>query len=75
MNILVQRINIPNNENRRYKITNRIISFFEINIVIWLFIWTIKSKLNICIQNLNNKNININEHRHLDKSDLFFFFF
>ena len=69
MNILVQRINISNNENRRNKIINRVFVFVEINILIWLFIWEIKCKLNIWIQHLSNKYIK--EHRHLSRNETF----
>ena len=71
MNILIQRINIANNENRRNKFINAIFTFFEINIIICLLICVLnqKNKLNICIKHPSNKNKNINDHRFLDIKD------
>ena len=68
MNILIQRINIANNENRRNKLINAIFSFFEINIIICFIIYIIKqnNKLNIWMQHPRNKNKNMNDHRFLD---------
>jgi len=65
MNILVQRINISNNENRKNIIINKIFIFIETNIVIWFFICMTKSKLNKWIPYLSNNNKYINDHRHL----------
>ena len=71
MNILIQRLNLANNENRRNKIINAFFSFFEINIIICVFIFVINknNKSNKEIQHLNNKYKNINEHRLLNIND------
>ena len=71
MNILIQRLNLANNENRRNKIINAFFSFFEINIIICVFICVINknNKSNKGTQHLNNKYKNINEHRLLNIND------
>ena len=71
MNILIQRFNLSNNENRRNKIINAFFSFFEINIIICVFIFVINknNKSNKGTQHLDNKYKNINEHRLLNIND------
>jgi hypothetical protein len=71
MNILIQRINIANNENRRNKFINAIFTFFEINIIIFVLIYILNqnNKLNLSIQHPNNTNKIINDHRFLDIND------
>ena len=71
MNILIQRLNLANNENRRNKIINAFFYFFEINIIICVFICVINknNKSNKGTQHLNNKYKNINEHRLLNIND------
>ena len=71
MNILIQRLNLANNENRRNKIINAFFSFFEINIIICVFIFVINknNKSNKGTQHLDNKYKNINEHRLLNIND------
>ena len=71
MNILIRRLNLANNENRRNKIINAFFSFFEINIIICVFIFVINknNKSNKGTQHLDNKYKNINEHRLLNIND------